>query len=196
MRLFPSVRSRLHLPQQATAALRRNRGREDTARRKGNHVWKRCCAGLSAPRAESWYLGGLCVVDLDQSHQEWRSRPGTSCQGQHRFQTLRDFVVSTRLHPLQFEPVVPFSLGDGRYERCSIFWNHQVCCKSLQAVETPDVRGLGQVESSSRKMRNYWRESSGGLQGWWGDWSISPTRRGWGSWACSAWRREGWEGTL
>ena len=32
--------------------------------------------------------------------------------------------------------------------------------------------------------------------GWWGDWSISPMRKGWGSWACSAWRREGWEGTL
>ena len=37
---------------------------------------------------------------------------------------------------------------------------------------------------------------SQGLQGWWGDWNISPTRRGWGSWACSAWRREGCEGTL
>ena len=49
---------------------------------------------------------------------------------------------------------------------------------------------------SSRKMKSYWRESSGGLQGWWGDWSISPTRRGWGNWAFSAWRREGWEGTL
>ena len=34
------------------------------------------------------------------------------------------------------------------------------------------------------------------LWGWWGDRSISPTRRGWGSWACSAWRREGCEGTL
>jgi len=32
---------------------------------------------------------------------------------------------------------------------------------------------------SSRKMRSYWRESSGGLWGWGGDWSISPTRRGW-----------------
>jgi len=49
---------------------------------------------------------------------------------------------------------------------------------------------------SSRKMKSYWRESSTGLQGWWGDWSISPTRRGWGSWACSAWRRESCEGTL
>ena len=47
---------------------------------------------------------------------------------------------------------------------------------------------------SSRKLKSYWRESSGGLRGWWGDWSISPTRRGWGRWACSAWRREGWEG--
>ena len=43
---------------------------------------------------------------------------------------------------------------------------------------------------------SHWIESSGGLWGWWGDWSISPTRRGWGSWACSAWRREGCEGTL
>ena len=49
---------------------------------------------------------------------------------------------------------------------------------------------------SSRKMRNYWRESGGGLRGWWGDWSISPVRKGWGSWACSAWGKEGWEGTL
>ena len=48
---------------------------------------------------------------------------------------------------------------------------------------------------TSRKMRSYWRESSGGLQGWWGDWNVSPMRRGWGSWACSAWRREGCEGT-
>ena len=32
--------------------------------------------------------------------------------------------------------------------------------------------------------------------GWWGDWSISATRKGWGTWACSTWRREGWEGTL
>ena len=38
-------------------------------------------------------------------------------------------------------------------------------------------------------MRSYWRESRGGLQRWWGDWSISPTRKGWGSWACLAWRR-------
>ena len=30
-------------------------------------------------------------------------------------------------------------------------------------------------------MRRCWRVSSGGLRGWWGDWSISPTRRGWGS---------------
>ena len=42
---------------------------------------------------------------------------------------------------------------------------------------------------TSRKMRSYWRESSGGLRGWWGDWSICPMRKGWGSWACSAWRR-------
>ena len=48
---------------------------------------------------------------------------------------------------------------------------------------------------TSRKMRSYWRDSSGGLGGWWGDWSISPMRKGWGSWACSAWRREGWEGS-
>ena len=45
-------------------------------------------------------------------------------------------------------------------------------------------------------MRSYWRESSGGLQRWLGDWSISCMRKGWGSWACLAWRREGWEGTL
>ena len=40
-----------------------------------------------------------------------------------------------------------------------------------------------------------WLKSSlrTGLRGWWGDWSISPTRKGWGSWACSAWRREGWD---
>ena len=49
---------------------------------------------------------------------------------------------------------------------------------------------------SSGKMRSYWRESSAGLRGWGGHWSISPTTKGWGSWACSAWRREGWEGTL
>ena len=42
---------------------------------------------------------------------------------------------------------------------------------------------------SSRKMKSYWRESSGGLPGWWGDWSISPMRRGWGSWACLVWGR-------
>ena len=30
-------------------------------------------------------------------------------------------------------------------------------------------------------------ESSGGLRGWWGDWSISPMRKGWGSWTCLAW---------
>ena len=45
-------------------------------------------------------------------------------------------------------------------------------------------------------MRNYWKESSGGLQGWWGDWSICCTRKGWGNCICSAWRREGWEGDL
>ena len=45
-------------------------------------------------------------------------------------------------------------------------------------------------------MRTYWRESSGGLQGWWGDWSISPMRKGRGSWACSAWRREDLRGDL
>ena len=49
---------------------------------------------------------------------------------------------------------------------------------------------------SSRKMRSYWRESSGGLRGWGGDWSICPVRKAWGSWACSAWRREGCEGTF
>jgi len=31
---------------------------------------------------------------------------------------------------------------------------------------------------SSRKMRSYWRESSGGLQRQLEDWSISPTRKG------------------
>jgi len=31
---------------------------------------------------------------------------------------------------------------------------------------------------TSRKMRSYWRESSGGLRGWSGDWSICPTRKG------------------
>jgi len=39
------------------------------------------------------------------------------------------------------------------------------------------------------KMRSYWKESSGGLRGWWGHWSICPTRKGWGRRACSAWRR-------
>ena len=38
-------------------------------------------------------------------------------------------------------------------------------------------------------MRSYWRESSGGLRTWLGDWSISPMRKGWGSWAWWAWRR-------
>ena len=47
---------------------------------------------------------------------------------------------------------------------------------------------------SSRNMRSYWREPSGGLRRWWGNWSIWPMRKGWGS-LCSAWRREGWEGT-
>ena len=42
---------------------------------------------------------------------------------------------------------------------------------------------------SSRKMRSYCRESSGGLRGWWGDQSICPMRKSWGSWACLAWRR-------
>ena len=42
---------------------------------------------------------------------------------------------------------------------------------------------------TSRKMRSCWRETSGGLRGWLGDWSISPTRKGWGSWACLAWRK-------
>jgi len=43
-------------------------------------------------------------------------------------------------------------------------------------------------------MRSYWREPSRGLWGWWGNWSISPVRKGWDSWACLGWRREGWEG--
>ena len=47
---------------------------------------------------------------------------------------------------------------------------------------------------TSRKMRSCWRESSEGLQRWWGDWSVCPMRKGWGSWACLAWGREGWEG--
>ena len=59
-------------------------------------------------------------------------------------------------------------------------------------VSTVSSSGL----PSSRKMKSYWRDSSGGLRGWWGDWNISPTRRGWGNWACSAWRREGCKGTL
>jgi len=49
---------------------------------------------------------------------------------------------------------------------------------------------------TSRKMRNYWRESSGGIRGWLRDWSISPMRKGWGSWTSLAWRNEGWEGIL
>ena len=60
---------------------------------------------------------------------------------------------------------------------------------------SPSARRFLNYYNFSRKMRSYWRESSGGLWGWWGDWSISPTRRGGGSWASSAWRREGWEGT-
>ena len=67
------------------------------------------------------------------------------------------------------------------------------CSLSLGDGRSHSLRGG--VTASSRKMKSYWRESSGGLQGWWGDWNISPTRRGWGSWACSAWRREGCEGT-
>ena len=35
-------------------------------------------------------------------------------------------------------------------------------------------------------MRHCWRKSSEGLCGWWGDWSISPMRKGWRSWACLA----------
>ena len=42
---------------------------------------------------------------------------------------------------------------------------------------------------SSRKMSSYWRESSRGLWGWWGDWSMSPVRKDWGSSGCLAWRR-------
>ena len=44
--------------------------------------------------------------------------------------------------------------------------------------------------TSSRKMRSYWRESSGGLRGWRGDWSICLIGKAWGSWSSSAWRRE------
>ena len=39
------------------------------------------------------------------------------------------------------------------------------------------------------RQKNYWRESSRGLRGWWGDWSISPMRKRWGSRASLAWRR-------
>ena len=31
--------------------------------------------------------------------------------------------------------------------------------------------------------------SKNGSPPWWGDWSISPMRKGWGFWACLAWRR-------
>lgn len=40
---------------------------------------------------------------------------------------------------------------------------------------------------SSTKTWKYWRESSAGLQRWWGDWSVSLLmRKGWGT--CLAWR--------
>jgi len=78
-----------------------------------------------------------------------------------------------------------WAAGRGRFSSPSTLPWWGPICSAVSSAGLP----------SSRKMRNYWREFSGGLWGWWGDWSISPTRRGWGSWACSAWRREGWEGT-
>ena len=72
------------------------------------------------------------------------------------------------------------------------FWPMFVACWPDSLI-CPEALISAHVELSC--LRSYWRESSRGLRGWWGDWSISPIRKGWGSWACSAWRREGCEGT-
>ena len=60
--------------------------------------------------------------------------------------------------------------------------------------------GKTQMDNHHDRLRQHcqsrWRESSGGLRVWFGDWSISSVRKGWGSWDSLAWRREVWEGTL
>ena len=68
--------------------------------------------------------------------------------------------------------------------------------RGTAAGSSPPFCLLPETVAHSCYRRSYCRESSGGLRGWWGNWSISPMRKGWGSWTCSAWSREGWERTL
>lgn len=65
------------------------------------------------------------------------------------------------------------------------WWGH------IQSDVSRVVAGYSGLPSS-RKTRNHWRRSRGGLQSWWGDWTISLMRKG----ACVVWKGEDWEGIL
>jgi len=80
-------------------------------------------------------------------------------------------------------------------QKCMSWKTRQAAIRKLsRESRTPECTVSSSGLPSSRKMRSYWKESSGGLRGWWGDWNNSPMRKGWGSWARLAWRREGSEG--
>ena len=54
------------------------------------------------------------------------------------------------------------------------------------------VLHLGRNNCMHRYTWSYCRESSRGLQRWWGSWSISRIRKDWETGACSAWGKEEW----
>jgi len=53
------------------------------------------------------------------------------------------------------------------------WWSH-----TWSTVSSSGLLGTSEVWA-------YWRESRGGPQRWWRDWSISRIRRGWESWECA-----------
>ena len=97
--------------------------------------------------------------------------------------------VFPRVTNSHFKPKPGVSQGYGEAEEISEVYERSVGnqCKQGEVL----AGGIAADDCFRRPAMQ-----SVGLWGWWGDWSISPMRKGWGSWPCSAWRREGWEGTL
>ena len=131
-----------------------------------------------------WWVRGFCVESLICTEESSALRACTW----RRSGNVLHLKPSLPRRPMASSGALRggWAAGQGRFSSPSALPWWGPICTTVSSAGLP----------SSRKMRSYWRESSRGLQGWRGDWSIPPTRKGWGSWACLAWRREGWEGTL
>ena len=129
-----------------------------------------------------WHTPQLCVCSL-QAHfwkNKFESRIISNANIVHISLLCLNLVRSSWTEPNFQTPLESKSPGTAHMQKCAGSW---------------DAGIVSFLISPSWEQRLAQRKRLG-LLGWWGDWSISPMRKGWGSWACSAWRREGWGGTL